>query len=45
VVHLADLESIKTAEIALSSIEEAKSDDILPRERKLLVDTRDVFQG
>jgi len=43
-VHLADLEWIKRAELALSSIEETKSDDTLPRKHKLLVDIWDIFQ-
>jgi hypothetical protein len=45
VAHLADPEWIKRAELALANIEEAKSDNTLPRERQLLSDIWKIFQG
>ena len=45
VAHLADSEWIKRAELALSNIEEAKSDNTLPRERQLLSDIWKIFQA
>lgn len=45
VAHLADSEWIKRAELALANIEEAKSDNTLPRERQLLSDIWKIFQG
>jgi hypothetical protein len=45
VAHLADSEWIKRAELALSNIEEAKSDNTLPRERQLLADIWKIFQS
>ena len=45
VAHLADEAWIKRAEIALANIQEAKSDNTLPRERQLLSDTWKIFQG
>ena len=45
VAHLADSEWIKRAELALSNIEEAKSDNTLPRERQLLADIWKIFQA
>ena len=44
VAHLADEEWIKRAEIALANIQEAKSDNTLPRERELLSDLWKIFQ-
>ena len=45
VAHLADEAWIKRAEIALANIQEAKSDNTLPRERQLLSDIWKIFQG
>jgi hypothetical protein len=45
VAHLADEVWIKRAEIALANIQEAKSDNTLPRERQLLSDIWKIFQG
>lgn len=45
VAHLADEAWIKRAEIALANIQEAKSDNTLPRERQLLSDVWKIFQG
>lgn len=45
VAHLADEAWIKRAEIALTNIQEAKSDNTLPRERQLLSDIWKIFQG
>ena len=45
VAHLADSEWIKRAELALANIEEAKSDNTLPRERQLLSDIWKIFQA
>lgn len=45
VAHLADQAWIKRAEIALTNIQEAKSDNTLPRERQLLSDIWKIFQG
>ena len=45
VAHLADSEWIKRAEVALANIEEAKSDNTLPRERQLLSDIWKIFQA
>jgi hypothetical protein len=45
VAHLADEAWIKRAEIALDNIQEAKSDNTLPRERQLLSDIWKIFQG
>ena len=45
VAHLADEAWIKRAEIALANIQEAKSDNTLPRERQLLADIWKIFQG
>ena len=45
VAHLADEAWIKRAEIALANIQEAKSDNTLPRERQLLSDAWKIFQG
>jgi len=42
--HLAGEEWIKRAEIALANIQEAKSDNTLPRERELLSDLWKIFQ-
>lgn len=44
VAHLAGEEWIKRAEIALANIQEAKSDNTLPRERELLSDLWKIFQ-
>ena len=44
VAHLADEAWIKRAEIALANIQEAKSDNTLPRERELLSDLWKIFQ-
>jgi hypothetical protein len=44
VAHLADEVWIKRAEIALANIQEAKSDNTLPRERELLSDLWKIFQ-
>ena len=44
VAHLADEAWIKRAEIALANIQEAKSDNTLPRERQLLSDLWKIFQ-
>ena len=44
VAHLADGAWIKRAEIALANIQEAKSDNTLPRERELLSDLWKIFQ-
>jgi len=45
VAYLADEAWIKRAEIALANIQEAKSDNTLPRERQLLSDIWKIFQG
>jgi hypothetical protein len=45
VAHLADEAWIKRAEIALANIQEAKSDNTLPRERQLLSDIWKIFQA
>jgi len=45
VAHLSDEAWIKRAEIALANIQEAKSDNTLPRERQLLSDIWKIFQG
>ena len=45
VAHLSDESWIKRAEIALANIQEAKSDNTLPRERQLLSDIWKIFQG
>jgi len=45
VAYLADEAWIKRAEIALTNIQEAKSDNTLPRERQLLSDIWKIFQG
>lgn len=42
--HLAGEDWIKRAEIALANIQEAKSDNTLPRERELLSDLWKIFQ-
>ena len=44
VAHLAGDEWVKRAEIALANIQEAKSDNTLPRERELLSDLWKIFQ-
>jgi len=44
VAHLADEAWIKRAEIALANIQEAKSDNTLPKERELLSDLWKIFQ-
>ena len=45
VAHLSDESWIKRAEIALANIQEAKSDNTLPRERQLLSDIWKIFQA
>lgn len=44
VAHLAGDKWVKRAEIALANIQEAKSDNTLPRERELLSDLWKIFQ-